>query len=138
MTEVLKGCPFAGCNAPESECSGACMRNKEEEEEVALALRAMQFGKFNIIEDPTVPEGEEWLEHRGKVVYRLTGLTDMLAKPTPQRAAPEREDSPLMCELLGFLNDLTHPEQYGHAVTAEVRKRARELATAIETAEGML
>lgn len=49
----------------------------------------------------------------------------------------ERDDSPLLCEILGFLSDLTHPEQYGHAVTREVRKRARELATAIETAEGM-
>lgn len=82
MTGIYKGCPFAGCNAPEGECDGACMKG--------------------------VP---------GEPV--------------------EREDNPLLCEILGFLGDLCHPEGYAYAVTAEVRKRARELAAAIETAEGM-
>lgn len=40
-------------------------------------------------------------------------------------------------EVLCFLNDLCHPEQYGHAVTKEVRQRARQLATALETQERM-
>ena len=33
---------------------------------------------------------------------------------------------------LAFLNDLCHPEQYGHAVTAEVRARARGCATELD------
>lgn len=45
--------------------------------------------------------------------------------------------SPIMREVLGFLNDLCHPEQYGYAVTAEVRKRARELAIKVEAEERM-
>ena len=90
MTEVYRGCQVAGCNAPEGECGGGCMR------------RAEVPGLFT-----TAPPAE-------------------------------RDDSPLLCEILGFLSDLTHPEQYGYAVPREVRKRARELAAAIETAEGML
>jgi hypothetical protein len=35
-------------------------------------------------------------------------------------------------EVLVFLNDLCHPDQYGHAVTREVRRRARELANKLE------
>lgn len=93
MTEVLKGCQHSGCNAPEGECSGACMPKPGVDYTVKL-----RFG-------------------------------------LPPQPTSEAIDNPLMCELLGFLNDLTHPEQYGYAVTKEVRKRARELATAIENEE---
>lgn len=40
----------------------------------------------------------------------------------------------LLIEAVAFLNDLCHPEQYGHAVTKEVRQRARLLANKIEAA----
>ena len=98
MTEAFKGCQFAGCNAPEGECSGACMRM------TATEVLARQ--------------------------HAPTSENRSAAEPTS-----EAIDSPLMCELLGFLNDLTHPEQYGYSVTKEVRKRARELAAAIEHEE---
>lgn len=39
--------------------------------------------------------------------------------------ATERKDIPE--DVLGFLNDCLHPEQFGYAVTAEVRDRVREL-----------
>ena len=35
-------------------------------------------------------------------------------------------------QILCFLNDLCHPDKYGWAVTAEIRSRARELATSVE------
>lgn len=52
---------------------------------------------------------------------------------TTQRPSHVETEKPLTREVLNFLNDLCHPEQYGYAVTKEVRQRARELATKIET-----
>ena len=38
---------------------------------------------------------------------------------------------PVIDEVLGFLNDLTSPEMYGHIVPLEVRKRAVALRDSI-------
>ena len=38
---------------------------------------------------------------------------------------------PVIDEVLGFLNDLTSPEMYGHIVPLEVRKRAVSLRDSI-------
>lgn len=38
------------------------------------------------------------------------------------------DNRPVRDRVREFLGDLHHPEQFGHAVTAEVRQRARELA----------
>lgn len=193
MTDLYKGCQHAGCNAPEGECDGACLRKQEEElqrvkcpgcggawtfdggadwikctcgasydprtfertksaseperttvgdfvktdECLRIKLASLGFGS------PAVPPNEIWAILGNQVVGKVTGVakalppTDPFPEEPPRRRPQEAIDDPLMCEILGFLNDLTHPEQYGYAVTAEVRKRARELAAAIEVSEGM-
>lgn len=51
-----------------------------------------------------------------------------------ERASPSHVtvESPMTRKVLGFLNDLCHPDQFGYAVTKEVRQRARELAAEVE------
>lgn len=39
----------------------------------------------------------------------------------------ERQAAPLINDIITFLEDLTHPDQHGHAVPLDVRTRARVL-----------
>lgn len=52
-----------------------------------------------------------------------------------EKALQAQAERNLNRELLAFLSDLCHPEAFGYAVTAEVRKRARDLATRLEQYE---
>lgn len=55
----------------------------------------------------------------------------------PPAEAPKDQflaNTPVYDKVLGFLCDLCHPEQFGHAVTKEVRQRARQLAEELEGA----
>lgn len=58
-------------------------------------------------------------------------MTDFTVTPIERALAARAKTTDE--KVLVFLNDLCHPEAFGHAVTAEVRKRARELATELET-----
>lgn len=46
-------------------------------------------------------------------------------------------ESPMTRKVLGFLNDLCHPDQFGYAVTKEVRQRARQLAAEVEAQDSI-
>lgn len=71
--------------------------------------------------------------------HRLPPLTTLAGvhvwpngKPPAAPPGGPSDNRPVQARVLEFLNDLSHPEQYGHAVTREVRQRARELATAMK------
>lgn len=60
-------------------------------------------------------------------------MTDFEVRPVaPIERALAAQTKSTADKVLIFLNDLCHPEAFGHAVTAEVRRRARELATELE------
>ena len=51
--------------------------------------------------------------------------------PIERALASQAEQRGAVSDVLRFLDDLCHPEQYGFAVSREVRIRARQLANAL-------